>query len=89
MQWEPFSFATLKAGRMPIVLGQFELFSPLGFLMPLKATGTKTRSSRADMTLAQDGVQLSLFPLQQLEVQLTAIPKHGLTGQPKSATAIC
>ena len=75
VQWEPFSFATLKAGRMPVVLGQFELFSPLGFLMPLKATGTKTRSSRADMTLAQDGVQLSLFPLQQLEVQLTTIPK--------------
>ena len=75
VQWEPTSFATVRVGRQPIVLGQFEIFSPLMFTTPMKATGTKTKTGKADMSYAQDGVQLSLFPLPQLELSLTAIPK--------------
>lgn len=75
LQWEPTSFATLRVGRQPIVLGQFEVFSPLMFTVPMKATGTKTKTNKADMSYAQDGLQLSLFPLPQLEVSLTNIPK--------------
>jgi hypothetical protein len=75
LQWEPTSFATLRLGRQPIVLGQFEVFSPLMFTVPMKATGTKTKASRADFSFPQDGLQVSLFPLPQLEVSLLAIPE--------------
>lgn len=75
IQWEPTSFATIRLGRQPIVLGQFEVFSPTSFLTPLRATGTKTRTGKADLSFAQDGIQLSVFPLQQLEVSFTSIPK--------------
>ena len=74
VQWEPTSFATLRAGRQPIVIGQFETFSPLMFTVPLKATGTKTRTTKSDMSFAQDGFQVSLFPFPQLEVSATLIP---------------
>lgn len=75
VQWEPTSFATLRVGRQPIVLGQFEIFSPLMFAAPMKATGTKTKASKADFSFPQDGVQLSVFPLPQLELSVTAIPE--------------
>lgn len=75
IQWEPTSFATLRVGRQPIVLGQFEAFSPLMFTTPLRATGTKTRTSKADKSYAQDGFQLSLFPISTLEVSYTQVPK--------------
>ena len=78
IQWEPTSFATIRAGRQPIVLGQFEVFSPLMFTSPMKARGTKTKTTKADMSYAQDGVQLSLFPFSQVEVSFTAIPKMRL-----------
>ena len=75
VQWEPTSFATIRLGRQPIVLGQFDVFSPLMFTVPMKATGTKTKASRADFSFPQDGLQLSLFPLPQLEVSFLAIPE--------------
>ena len=75
VQWEPTSFATVRLGRQPIVLGQFEIFSPLMFTSPMKATGTKTKTTKADMSYAQDGLQVSLFPLPQVELSFTAIPK--------------
>jgi hypothetical protein len=78
IQWEPTSFATLRVGRQPIVLGQFEVFSPLMFTVPMKATGTKTKTNKADMSYAQDGLQVSLFPLPQMEVSFTNIPKMRL-----------
>ena len=78
IQWEPTSFATLRVGRQPIVLGQFEVFSPLMFTTPMKSTGTKTKTNKADMSYAQDGLQVSLFPLPQLEVSFTSIPKMRL-----------
>ena len=78
VQWEPTSFATIRFGRQPIVLGQFEIFSPLMFTSPMKATGTKTKTTKADMSYAQDGLQISLFPLPQLEFSVTAIPKMRL-----------
>ena len=78
IQWEPTSFATVRAGRQPIVLGQFEVFSPLMFTSPMKARGTKTKTTKADLSYAQDGLQLSLFPLSQLELSFTAIPKMRL-----------
>ena len=75
VQWEPTSFATVRLGRQPIVLGQFDVFSPLMFTVPMKATGTKTKASRADFSFPQDGLQVSLFPLPQLEVSFLAIPE--------------
>ena len=75
VQWEPTSFATVRLGRQPIVLGQFDVFSPLMFTVPMKATGTKTKASRADFSFPQDGLQLSVFPLPQLEVSFLAIPE--------------
>ncbi len=68
IQWEPTSFMTLQAGRQPIVLGQFEAFSPLMFLTPMKSTGTKTRTAKADLSYAQDGFNVSLFPTSNIEV---------------------
>ncbi len=68
IQWEPTSFMTLQAGRQPIVLGQFEAFSPLMFLTPMKSTGTKTRTAKADLSYAQDGFNISLFPTSNIEV---------------------
>lgn len=78
IQWEPTSFATIRVGRQPIVLGQFEVFSPLMFTAPMKARGTKTKTTKADLSYAQDGVQISLFPFSQLELSFTAIPKMRL-----------
>ena len=78
VQWEPTSFATVRLGRQPIVLGQFEVFSPLMFTSPMKARGTKTKTTKADMSYAQDGLQVSLFPFSKLEVSFTAIPKMRL-----------
>lgn len=78
VQWEPTSYATLRVGRQPIVLGQFEVFSPLMFTAPMKARGTKTKTTKADLSYAQDGVQISLFPFSQIELSFTAIPKMRL-----------
>jgi hypothetical protein len=75
VQWEPTSFATLRVGRQPIVLGQFEVFSPLMFTTPMRATGTKTKTGKSDMAFSQDGFQLSLFPLSRLEVSYTHVPE--------------
>ena len=78
IQWEPTSFATIRAGRQPIVLGQFEVFSPLMFTSPMKARGTKTKTTKADMSYAQDGLQISLFPTSQTELSFTSIPNMRL-----------
>lgn len=78
IQWEPTSFATIRAGRQPIVLGQFEVFSPLMFTSPMKARGTKTKTTKADMSYAQDGLQISLFPTAQIELSFTSIPNMRL-----------
>ncbi len=75
VQWEPTSFATLRVGRQPIVLGQFEVFSPLMFTTPMRATGTKTKTTKADMAFSQDGFQVSLFPLSRLELSYTQVPE--------------
>lgn len=68
IQWEPTSFLTLQAGRQPIVLGQFEAFSPLMFLTPMKSTGTKTRTAKSDLSFAQDGLNVRLYPTSNIEV---------------------
>lgn len=73
IQWEPTSFLTLQAGRQPIVMGQFEAFSPLMFLLPMKSTGTKTRTAKADLSFPQDGFNVSLFPLPNLEVSYVSV----------------
>ena len=73
IQWEPTSFLTLQAGRQPIVMGQFEAFSPLMFLLPMKSTGTKTRTAKADLSYAQDGFNVSLFPLPNVEISYVAV----------------
>ncbi len=75
VQWEPTSFATLRVGRQPIVLGQFDIFSPLMFATPLKSTGTKTKTTKADKAYAQDGLQVSLFPTSNFELSMTSIPE--------------
>ena len=78
IQWEPTSFATIRLGRQPIVLGQFEVFSPLMFTTPMKARGTKTKTTKADLSYAQDGLQISLFPTSQIELSFTSIPNMRL-----------
>lgn len=78
IQWEPTSFATIRLGRQPIVLGQFEVFSPLMFTTPMKARGTKTKTTKADLSYAQDGLQVSLFPTSQIELSFTSIPNMRL-----------
>jgi hypothetical protein len=75
IQWEPTSFATLRVGRQPIVLGQFELFSPLMFTTPMKTTGTKTKTTKADKAFAQDGFQVSVFPTSNFELSFTSVPE--------------
>lgn len=75
IQWEPTSFMTLQAGRQPIVLGQFEAFSPLMFLTPMKSTGTKTRTAKADLSYAQDGLNVSLYPTSNIEVSYLTVGK--------------
>jgi len=73
VQWEPTSFLTLQAGRQPIVMGQFEAFSPLMFLLPMKSTGTKTRTAKADLSYAQDGLNVSLYPTSNIEISHTTV----------------
>lgn len=75
IQWEPTSFMTVQAGRQPIVLGQFEAFSPLMFLTPMKSTGTKTRTAKADLSYAQDGLNVSLFPTSNIELSYLTVGK--------------
>ena len=75
IQWEPTSFATIRAGRQPIVLGQFEVFSPLMFTSPMKARGTKTKTTKADMSYAQDGIQLSVSHSRRWKYLLLLSPK--------------
>ncbi len=74
IQYEPTDWMILRVGRQPLVIGQFDVFSPLMFLSPIKATGTKIRGTRADLAVSQDAVNVSLFPVSNIEVSAYAAP---------------
>ena len=78
VQWEANDYATLTLGRQNLVWGQFEFLSPVGFLLPFRGTNTSPRPRRADFSFAQDGVNLSLFPTGNSEVQLIHVPQMRL-----------
>ena len=78
VQWEANDYATLTLGRQNLVWGKFEFLSPVGFLLPFRGTNTSPRPRRADFSFAQDGVNLSLFPTGNSEVQLIHVPQMRL-----------
>lgn len=78
VQWEANDYATLTLGRQNLVWGQFEFLSPVGFLLPFRGTNTSPRPRRADFSFAQDGVNLSVFPTGNSEVQLIHVPQMRL-----------
>lgn len=75
VDWNFSDFAALRLGRQPLVWGQFEFLTPVGFMLPYRGTNTSTRPSRADFTYAQDAATLSLYPVSRLEVQLIHVPQ--------------
>ena len=75
VQWEATDATLLRVGRQILVWGQFDFFSPNAFLAPTRSSSIKPRAHRSDLSFAQDMVQLSVFPLSNLEVQAIYVPQ--------------
>lgn len=75
LHWEATDWASLRLGRQTMVWGQFDYFSPVSFLTPIRTGNTVPRATKADFALAQDALAVSLFPLANLEVQFIHAPQ--------------
>ena len=75
LQWQASDYATLRVGRQIMVWGQLEYLSPVAFLAPTRTTNTSFRANKAELGYGQDSVQLSLFPLSNVELQLIHAPE--------------
>ena len=75
LQWQASDYATLHVGRQIMVWGQLEYLSPVAFLAPTRTTNTSFRANKAELGYGQDSIQLSLFPLSNVELQLIHAPE--------------
>ena len=75
LQWQASDYATLRVGRQIMVWGQLEYLSPVAFLAPTRTTNTSFRANKAELGYGQDSIQLSLFPLSNVELELIHAPE--------------
>ena len=60
----------LIIGRQNLSWGQFQLLSPINFLLPQSTSPSVLGLTRETLQFAQDSVQLRFFPIDRVEIQL-------------------
>ena len=60
----------LIMGRQNLSWGQFQLLSPINFLLPQSTSPSVLGLTRETLQFAQDSVQLRFFPIDRVEIQL-------------------
>ena len=73
------NFATLSFGNKLVVFGQFELFSPIDlFSLPSRFGSDEIGFSKLSNRLTQQTVQISLYPIEGIEIEAYQFPKIAL-----------
>lgn len=63
-------FIDIYAGRRLLVLGQFNAFSPVDFVLPVDLSNSKVEFTKAGNRYPQTTLSLHVYPTPQLELQL-------------------
>ena len=69
-----FIYASLSAGYKVIVWGQFEVFSPIDFALPIRLNSFGTGLNKTDRRLSQRVVQLNVYPYSDIEISYYYFP---------------
>ncbi len=69
VSFSPIPQFNVKVGRRKVIWGQFDVFSPVFFTLPVTTQNVSTNFSKVNYALAQDNVQVSLIPHERIELQ--------------------
>lgn len=67
--YSPIPQFNVKVGRRKVVWGQFDVFSPVFFTLPIRTQNISTNFSKVNFSLPQDNMQISFLPHNRVELQ--------------------